>query len=117
MLLRPSIVELQDLNWLPGCRPVSAAVSFKKLFRVGLNSRLTDALNNDIALKDILIQGLKEQWDYPLQGIRIVGDRRNGCVRITSDASLTERELLDILPSRELMQALDKIAAHIKSVW
>ena len=97
---------------------------FKKLFRSRRQSRLTDALNNDIALKDSLVQEFHKPWVtrgqggfmISSEGIEIVADEYNSCVRIKTPRETFNKEtLLDVLPSDELMQSLDRIAYHVRT--
>lgn len=124
-ILKFSGRELQDLKWIAGR---SGLISlFKRLFRAGLNSRLTNALNRDIALKDSLVQQFRNPWkvsgrgqlainvEVSFQGIEIAADVANSCVRIKIPRETPNKEdLLDVLASRQLVQALDRIAYHVQ---
>jgi len=123
-IFKPTQRELQDLEWCAG-RPSLLTV----IFRVRHRSVLTDALNSDIALKGSLIQECKKplvirieaKWSREIswssESIDIVADWGNSCFRIKlPKKALTKEALPAMLPSREFMETLDRIAYHIRSV-
>jgi len=118
---KPAQRELQDIRWIAGRWGWIAL--FRKLFRSRPNSRLSDALNNDIALRDSLVVEFRKPWvargkgelSISFEGIGIVADKYNNCVRIRTPRETHDKEAhLDVLPSRELMQALDRIAQYVR---
>ena len=123
-IFKPTQRELQDLEWCAGLPSLLTVI-----FRVRHRSVLTDALNSDIALKGSLIQEFKKplvtaieakkssrEISWSSESLDIVADRGNSCFRIKLPRrALTKEALPAMLPSREFMETLDRIAYHIRS--
>lgn len=101
----PTRRKLRDLRWKP-------------------SSSLADALNSDLALKHSLVQEFAKPWVslgwggglITFGGIDIICDVSNSCVRIKVPRSTSNKAALpDLVPSRELIKSLDRIAYHVRS--